>query len=57
MNKHAPWKARSSELLETLRRIAAVEYRSDRRHRGMVDVEEVERLKRMARVAIDKATR
>ena len=40
------------ELVETLRRIAAHEYRSDRRHAGMVDVSEVQMLTRTARAIL-----
>ena len=42
------------ELLDALQRIAGHQYRADRRHRNMVDVKEVEDLKRIARLAIDK---
>lgn len=38
--------------LDALKRIANWEYRSDRRHKGMVDVSEIESLKRIARNAI-----
>lgn len=38
-----------------LTRIMNHEVRSDRRHRGMVDVSEVEALQRIARVALTKA--
>jgi len=41
--------------LEALKRIANWEYREDRRHRGTVDVSEIEALKRIARAAIAKA--
>lgn len=47
--------AAAPELLEALERIANHEYRSDRRARGMVDVDEIESLKRTARAAIAKA--
>lgn len=41
--------AAAPEMLGALKRIADHEYRADRRHRGMVDVEEVETLRRIAR--------
>lgn len=40
--------------LRALDRIANYEYRSDRRHRGMVGVEEMERIQRIARTALRK---
>lgn len=39
-------------LREALRRIAEHEHRADRRHRGMVDVDNLETLKRIARNAL-----
>jgi len=44
--------AAAPELLAALEQIAEHEYRADRRHRGMVDVEEVETLRRIARAAL-----
>jgi len=38
--------------LEALKQIANWEYRSDRRHKGMVDISEIESLKRIAKNAI-----
>ena len=43
-------------LLDALQRIANHEYRADRRHREMADVEEIETLRRIARAAIEKVT-
>jgi hypothetical protein len=43
-------------LLEALRRIADHESRADRRHRGMVDMSELQDLQRVARSAIAEAT-
>lgn len=39
--------------IEALKRIANYEIRSDRRHKGMVGIEEVERLKRYARLGLE----
>ena len=47
--------AAAPDLLAALERIAAHERRSDRRHTGMIDVEELETLQRIANVAIRKA--
>jgi hypothetical protein len=47
--------AQNAALAEALRRIAEHEYRADRRHRGMVDVTEVEGLIRTARTALAAA--
>lgn len=44
--------AAAPELRDTLARIAGWEYRADRRHRGMVDVSEIESLKRIARTVL-----
>lgn len=41
-------------LIKALERIANCECRSDRRHRGMVGVEEMERVQRTARTALYK---
>jgi hypothetical protein len=43
-------------LRKALDRIAEHEVRADRRHKGMVDVEEVETLKRIARRALKLVT-
>ena len=42
-------------LVKALSRISNYEYRSDRRHRGMVGVEEMERIQRIARTALGTA--
>ena len=44
-------------LERALRRIVEHEVRADRRHRGMVDVEEVETLRRIARLALADTVR
>lgn len=43
-----------NKLRKALERIAAHQFRADRRHRGMVDVMEVETLQRIAEVALNK---
>lgn len=43
------------ELVAALERIAFHESRSDRRHKGMVDVSEIADLQRIARAALAKA--
>ena len=43
---------KQEKMIAALQRIAEHEYRSDRRHRGMVAVDEVETMKRIARTAL-----
>jgi len=49
--------AEAPAMVEALRRIAEHESRADRRHRGMVDVEEVAGLRLIARVALTRLER
>ena len=44
--------SREQKLKAALKRISDHEHRADRRHRGMVDVSEVDTLKRIAREAL-----
>ncbi len=55
-NANARLIAAAPDLMAELKRIAGYEYRADRRNRGMVDISELENLKRIARAAIAKAT-
>ena len=47
--------AAAPAMYEALERIANHEYRTDRRHRGMIDISEIQTLERIARVALAAA--
>jgi hypothetical protein len=46
-------KDKSQLLVKALKRIAGHEYRSNRRNKNMIDIEEIETLKRIARITLD----
>lgn len=47
--------AAAPAMYEALERIANHEYRTDRKHRGMIDISEIQTLERIARVALAAA--
>ena len=51
---YCPLHREAEAMREALRSIERHEYRSDRRHRGMVDVIEIEQLKRTARSVLSR---